>query len=145
MNKLQQLINKCNDYYYNSGDFYSLTKEDIDLLNSYGFDISSESPLVTDELYDFIRSEAQKLELYGCEIGATVRDNDSRKVELPVFLPSLQEVKEGEAFPFVHDFVFQNSDNDLLITPKLDGISFLLEYSQGKLVGAYTGRSGLPA
>lgn len=143
MNKLQQLINKCNDYYYNSGDFYSLTQEDIDLLNSYGFDISSESPLVTDELYDFIRSEAQKLELYGCEIGATVRDNDSRKVELPVFLPSLQEVKEGEAFPFVHDFVFQNSDNDLLITPKLDGISFLLEYSQGKLVGAYTRGNGI--
>ena len=91
-------------------------------------------PVVPDHIYDCLWEKVK--EKYGnhpyfLSFGATPSTD---KVELPVPMPGLSKFSPAEAFKWIKSL----GSREVIVTPKLDGISLLLEYDNGKLVAAYT-------
>lgn len=159
-NKLQEILDKSSDSYYNTGFSYSLSIDEVKYLRNLGFEI--EDPEVTDELFDLLSLENKKLRQLGNQndsntpetIGAPIRASDSRKTILPIHLPSLEECKEEQLGSWANtayrkfglDNVwadkYGDDMNNFVYMPKLDGISFLLRYEGGMLTGAFTRGDG---
>lgn len=135
MNSLLDIINKAKNSYYNSGDFYELTDEDIDVLNDFG--IVADTRTVSDKLYDTLETTYRQLYEADIPVGASVSDN---KIPLPRPLPSLNECKEGETDKWIKSMGCKYSDITYMY--KLDGCSFYVEYENYKLKSAYTRGDG---
>lgn len=96
---------------------------------------------LTDEQYDTLRKFAEKLEPYNSYftgIGSEVRGG---KIKLPYTMGSLDQVDVGE----IVDWVKENelTDEDVIITEKLDGTSAMAIYGpDGKLQIAYSRGNG---
>jgi NAD-dependent DNA ligase len=111
-----------------------------DLLNEANEDYrtNGESEL-TDEEYDYL------LEKYGDEsqksqVGIELSKD---KVELPVKMGSLNKVKTTSEIEAWIKSKSIDTDQIILLTPKYDGLSLLVEFQDGKFVKAYTRGNGI--
>ena len=113
LDELESLVATLDDAYYNSSE-----------------------PIVSDSVYDYIREYAeQNQSVKGktkAKIGAPVR---GEKVKLPIHLGSMDKIKLGSND--LKNF-FTTYKNKKCISEKLDGISFLLDFSNPKEPKAYT-------
>lgn len=128
---------------------------------------NSESPLMEDADYDtfrekvyrdYIRSgeKIEKVEDYFSQVRAEVRKS-KRSEALPVVLGSLKKVKSfNEIKNFLESVkksiksipdktVQKNFSNTVsfIVSPKLDGLTFVLVYDKGNFVAAYSGGDGV--
>lgn len=99
---------------------------------------TTEELLVTDDEYDILYAKAKKQlpsDPYFKTVGAPQVSRD--KVQLPIKMPGLPKFTPESIAPFI-----SNSGKSLvgqsLIWDKIDGISVLLTYFNGKLVKAYS-------
>ena len=128
-----ELLKKASDAYYNTENFYEATPEEIAAVTET-FGIICE-PVITDAMFDKIYSRAQALfqdNPFFLSVGSEVR---GAKVKLPINLGSMTEAKEGDMakwMPYGH----------YCISNKLDGVSCLLAYENGKLKIAYSRGDG---
>ena len=139
-NRIIDILNKCSDLYYNIGEFYKLNEIDGSILKSE-LDISFSSyPVdVTDEIYDEIYSIAKQKYInnpYFNSIGASVVEEYGEEVEFDTPMGSMEELKEGDW----DKWAFKNTL--YVISEKLDGLSVILFYEDGKLVKAATRGDG---
>jgi DNA ligase (NAD+) len=86
------------------------------------------NPLIPDEQYDLLKRELEELSPnheYFKTVGASVR---GEKVDLPYPMGSLNQIYEGD----IHKWItkYNLSDEDIIITDKLDGVSVLLIYEK---------------
>lgn len=130
------ILDKCSDAYYNIGNYYILSDDDICLIRD-DLGIICDNTEVSDRLYDTLYDGARKKypsNPYFLSVGSKVRGD---KVKLPVPTGSMVECKKGEMNKWLvpHTYV--------VISSKLDGNSLLLAYSNGKLKIAYTRGDGI--
>jgi DNA ligase (NAD+) len=123
-------------------DENSITAEELEELIIYLNDkYYNEEPLVSDQFFDKLvdtLKNKNKNSIIFKKIGAPVR-KDVIKKELPVWLGSLDKIK-----PNTRDLeiFFERYSSDIVISDKLDGISALIEYNDGKIF-LYTRGDGL--
>lgn len=147
---LKNIIEKASNAYYNTEDYYQLTLEDKSCLESNGIDTQG-LDYVDDCLFDFLCEEYKK-QGGVVKIGAPVEESSvGGKVKLPVSMPSLNECKEGELEGWISNLksnpVYEYDRagcnlNDFVVSPKLDGVSFLVGYRSGFLASAFTRGDG---
>lgn len=105
---LSNILNKANDLYYNSN-----------------------SELITDSVYDTLldifKQRFPNNNLLKT-IGAPINSNE--KVKLKYHMGSMDKIKEKKQ---IKNFIERNGYNEYIITDKLDGISGLLLYNNGKI------------
>lgn len=92
---------------------------------------------ITDEEYDLLKESVKKQfpdDPYFQEVGA---EPSSKKVKLPYVLGSLNKVRPDNVLQWV-----QNEDSPIVVTPKIDGVSFIVKYENGKVVFAATRGDG---
>jgi len=128
-----ELLKKASDCYYNSENFYEATDEEIKVVEET-FNLPCQS-VITDAMFDEIYSRAKQMypsNPYFLTVGSEVRTG---KVELPIPLGSMTEVKEGELEKWLIPVHY-------CISAKLDGCSALLVYDSGELKIAYSRGDG---
>ena len=134
MNKIIELLRKASDCYYNSETYYEATDDEVNcVINELQIPCQ---PLMTDSMFDEIYSKAHEkypTDPYFLSVGSEVRGG---KVKLPISLGSMTEVKEGEMEKWM-------VNSHYCISAKLDGISCLLVYENGKLKIAYSRGDGV--
>lgn len=99
------------------------------------------SPIISDVQYDIIKKDAyQKFPKnpYFMEVGSDVRGGKER---LPYPLGSLDQIYENEIKNWVNKNNLRNEKS--IITEKLDGVSGLVIYKNGKLFKAYSRGNGI--
>lgn len=89
-------------------------------------------PLVSDELYDKLRSISGTKGYVGCDVPP-----DKKKVMLPYWMGSLDKI------PNVEKFALKYKDTTFVISDKLDGISALLVFEPGQVCKMYTRGNGV--
>ncbi len=112
------LLKECDDAYFNGG----------------------ESPL-SDREYDTLKRRAFLMEPsneYFVQVGSEVRGG---KVKLPYSMGSLNQVYEGEIKDWVAKYDLH--EQDVIVSHKLDGVSCMLVYNNGKLSIAYSRGNGI--
>jgi DNA ligase (NAD+) len=100
----------------------------------------SGNPLIPDVQYDALKREVFALDPqhdYFSSVGSPVRGG---KVKLPYNMGGLDQIYEGEFDKWVVKYGL--SDKDLIISEKLDGVSVLLIYKNGKLSQAFSRGNG---
>jgi NAD-dependent DNA ligase len=103
----------------------------------------NDKPLVSDSEYDALKRLLQNLDpanSYLLEVGAPVKEEVSRKVKLPYQMGSLNQIPQGEIKNWVDKYILD--DRFLILTDKLDGVSCLLIYKDGKLSQAFSRGDG---
>ena len=116
MSSIKDLLSDSNEEYRNTGEC-KLTDEEYDyLLDKYG-------------------DEKQKSAV-GVELSKD-------KVELPVKMGSLNKVKTLKEIISWKDTKKIPVESLIIITPKYDGLSLLVEFNNGKFVNAYTRGNGI--
>lgn len=112
-------LKKCDDAYFNSG-----------------------TPLVPDSVYDSLKEAARNMvgdsHPYFSAVGSRVRGG---KIKLPYKMGSLNQIHTGDLQQWVQKYNL--SDKDIVITDKLDGVSCMLIYQNGKFSAAYSRGDGL--
>jgi len=115
MPEIKKLV-ECSDLYYNEG-----------------------KSTLTDEEYDKLREEL-KLKFpddpYFTEVGSRVKNGE--KVKLKYILGSLNKVKIDE----IENWLEKQDSDVFVISEKLDGVSFYVNYKNGKVVSAATRGDG---
>jgi len=127
------ILKKASDCYYNTADYYCMSEDEVNCIVQ-NLHIPCQND-VTDAMYDEIYSRAKALystNPFFLSVGSEVRGD---KVKLPIPLGSMVEVKLGEIQNWLNPGHYCISD-------KLDGISCLLAYENGKLKIAYTRGNG---
>lgn len=130
---LFDILRKSADCYYNSGEYYEMSDEECESIVQF-LHIPSQK-VMTDTLYDEIYFKAKQLypsNVYFLSIGSEVRGD---KVDLPIPLGSMVEAKPGDLVPWI-------VGGEYCVSDKLDGISCLLAYENGKLKIAYSRGDG---
>ena len=128
------ILKKASDCYYNSDNYYDMSEDEVNCIVQT-LHIPCQSG-VTDSLYDEIYSRAKTLyptNPFFLSVGSEVRGG---KVKLPIPLGSMNEAKEGDMSKWM-------VNGKYTISAKLDGVSCLLAYVDGKLVNAYTRGNGI--
>ena len=128
------LLKKASDCYYNTEDFYEATQEEVDAVTET-FQIPCQS-MMTDAMFDEIYKRAKDLypaNPYFLSVGSEVRTG---KIQLPIPLGSMTEVKEGELRNWISPMTMY------CVSAKLDGCSCLLAYDSGELKIAYSRGDG---
>lgn len=118
MEDIIALLKECDDAYFNNG----------------------ESPL-SDREYDTLKRRAFLMEPsneYFVQVGSDVRGG---KIKLPYSMGSLNQVYEGEVKDWVTKYGLHKQD--VVVTHKLDGVSCMLVYNNGKLSIAYSRGNGI--
>ena len=127
------ILTKASDCYYNSGDLYEATEAECnEVIETLGIPCQ---PLMTDTMFDAIYFKAKELfpdNPFFLTVGSNVR---GAKVKLPINLGSMTEAKEGDMERWM-------VSGHYCISNKLDGISCLLAYENGKLKIAYSRGDG---
>jgi len=90
------------------------------------------TPLVSDELYDTLRSISGTDENVGCDVPA-----DNKRAKLPYWMGSLNKLSN------VEKFALKYKDSTFVISDKLDGISALLIFEPGQVCKMYTRGNGV--
>lgn len=94
---------------------------------------------ITDEEYDVIKDQARiefPNDTYFNDVGAPILFKN-REVKLPYVLGSLKKVKPDTLFKWLKD------KDDITISDKVDGVSVIVHYNNGKVVFAATRGSGI--
>ena len=128
-----ELLKKASDCYYNSEVYYEATEDEVNAVIEE-LKIPCQS-MITDSMFDAIYSKAKEiypLNPYFLSVGSEVRTG---KVQLPIPLGSMTEVKEGELSNWL-------VNTDYCVSAKLDGCSCLLVYENGNLKIAYSRGDG---
>lgn len=129
------VLRKCADS-YNVGDVYTLTDEDVQILQGEDFS-ANVGDEVTDALYDqmynFFKQKFPNDEFFN-EVGAPERGS---KVPLEFTMGSMNELKSGDWEKW------KQNDSEYVITSKLDGISCGLTFENGKLKCAQSRGNGI--
>lgn len=129
------ILRMCSDS-YSVGDVYSLTQEDINILEGEDFS-ANVGDEVTDALYDqmyfYLKDKYPEDEFFS-EVGAPERGG---KVPLEFKMGSMNELKSGDWNKWKLD------DEEYVITSKLDGISCGLTFEGGKLKCAQSRGNGI--
>jgi DNA ligase (NAD+) len=112
-----ELLAKCDDAYFNDGEM---------LLSDREYDQLKRRLFLSDPSND-----------YFVRIGSDVRGG---KIKLPYAMGSLNQVYEGEVVDWVNKYTLDKET--LVVTDKLDGVSCLLVYNNGKLSIAYSRGNG---
>jgi NAD-dependent DNA ligase len=120
-NELAEIIKKANEYYYNKS-----------------------KSLLTDATYDILVDKLKNINPENeilLEVGAPIKDEDIKKVELPYWMGSQDKIKTDSK---VLNKWKQKYIGNYLLTIKLDGISALLEIKNGvyKLYTRGNGKHG---
>lgn len=138
---LFDLLKKCADSYYNSGEYYKLSNEDVENLRDndlyYDFWEVVYDNEVNDEVYDTLCNNIAKTfpnNEYFKSVG--IKERSLEKVDLPFIMGSMNEAKIGE----IEKWFEPNSSYVWSI--KLDGCSCGLVYENGVLKEAYTRGDG---
>lgn len=119
IDEMIELLRECDDAYFNA---------------------EKESPLA-DREYDSLKRRAFSIDPsneYFVQVGSDVRGG---KIKLPYTMGSLNQVYEGEIGDWVSKY--QLLDSDVVISDKLDGVSIMLVYNNGKLSIAYSRGNGV--
>lgn len=127
------ILKKASDVYYNTEDYYDMSEDEINCIVQF-LHIPCQS-VVTDAVYDAIYSRAKELypnHPFFLSVGAEVRGD---KVKLPIPMGSMVEAKIGDMQNWL-------VPGHYCISDKLDGISCLLAYVDGKLKIAYSRGDG---
>lgn len=101
---------------------------------------SANGPIMSDEEYDRLLEKLQQIDPnhpFLHEVGAEVKFN---KVRLPTKMGSLNKLEPNDIYDWLKRLP---KDVSIYITPKIDGVSGMLHYKDGKLVGIYTRGNGL--
>lgn len=120
-------------------DIKSIRKKLTEYDNSYYNDSVS---LIPDFEYDSLKDTLKSLspnDDYFKSIGAKVDDKAWKKVKHDIAMGSLNKVNTSEQF---NEWASKVSDELLVLTPKLDGMSIELIYDKGELVQAITRGDG---
>lgn len=128
------ILKKSADSYYNSGDYYYMTQEEANIVSSF-IQESLVDNYVYDVVFDKLYSKTKLMypqNVYFLTIGSEVRGD---KIKLPIPMGSMVESKPGETQNWL-------VPSHYCISEKLDGISCLLAYEDGKLKIAYTRGDG---
>ncbi len=131
---ITELLKKASDCYYNTEDFYEATQEEVDAVTET-LQIPCQS-MMTDSMFDEIYKRAKDLfptNPYFLTVGSEVRTG---KIQLPIPLGSMTEVKEGELRNWISPMAMY------CVSAKLDGCSCLLAYDSGELKIAYSRGDG---
>lgn len=113
-----KLLKECDDAYFNGAD----------------------SPL-SDFEYDTLKKKAFSIDpsnSYFVQIGSDVRGG---KIKLPYTMGSLNQIYEGEILDWINKYELKNKK--IIATHKLDGVSCMLVYNNGKLSIAYSRGNGI--
>lgn len=127
------LLKKASDCYYNSENFYEASEDEINAVIET-LNVPCQS-LITDAMFDEIYFKAKELfpsNPYFLSVGSEVRTG---KIDLPIPLGSMTEVKEGELENWL-------IPSHYCISSKMDGVSCLLAYENGSLKIAYSRGDG---
>lgn len=117
---LFELLEKCQDIFFNTGDESDLTDEQYDLLTD----------TISDSNFDDFRLKN------GCKL----REDDNR-VGLPVHLWSMNKVSDEDKF---NKWVAKNNKSSkYIIEHKLDGVSCLVVYDENGTIKLYTRGDGI--
>lgn len=98
-------------------------------------------PLIPDAQYDSLKKKLMELNPthpYFGQVGSDVRGG---KVDLPYPMGSLDQIYEGDYEKWVKKYDLH--DKLIVVSEKLDGVSIMLVYSQGKLQVAYSRGNGI--
>lgn len=112
------LLKECDDAYFNGSESQ---------LSDFEYDTLKRKAFSADPSND-----------YFVEIGSDVRGG---KVKLPYTMGSLNQVYEGEISDWVDKYSL--SDEEVVVTHKLDGVSCMLVYNNRKLSIAYSRGNGI--
>ena len=127
------ILKKASDCYYNSDDYYEATDDEVNaVIETLGIPCQS---MMTDSMFDEIYQRAKELfpsNPFFLSVGSEVRTG---KVKLPIPLGSMTEAKEGDMSNWM-------VNGKYTISAKLDGVSCLLAYVDGKLKIAYSRGDG---
>jgi DNA ligase (NAD+) len=107
----------------------------IDLLKHHDEKYDAGKPEVSDTEYDKLRETAKELypgDPYFQSVGAP-----KGKVKLPYHLGSLNKVKTDNVLAWL-----KKNGKLFVISEKIDGASFMVEYQDGEVVAAYTRGDG---
>lgn len=99
------------------------------------------TPIIPDSQYDSLKRTLQELDPsneYLQSVGSSIRGG---KVDLPYPMGSLDQIYEGDYRKWIARKDASNSD--IVVTEKLDGVSVLLLYSNGRLTHAYSRGNGI--
>ena len=93
---------------------------------------------LSDAEYDSLVEQLRKLDPKNPILNKVGDDSEAEnKVKLPVIMGSLNKTRPDEA-----DLIKLYGKNDLVKTPKLDGLSMLIEYENGRFKTLYTRGNG---
>lgn len=93
---------------------------------------------LSDAEYDSLVEQLRKLDPHNPILNKVGDDSEAEnKVKLPVIMGSLNKTRPDEA-----DLARLYNQQDLVKTPKLDGLSMLIEYENGKFKTLYTRGNG---
>lgn len=109
----------------------------IDLLKLYDKKYTEGEPEVSDTEYDKLRETAKELhpdDPYFQTVGA---DTTGEKVKLPYIMGSLNKVKVDTVLSWL-----KKTGKDFIISEKIDGASFMVEYQDGFPIAGYTRGDG---
>lgn len=139
-NPLIELLKKCDDSYTNSDEYYVFTEEDKDLIK----DIAGceNATISTDDIYDRIYSYTK--DRYGTDsyfqtVGAPVSIEVTKrggKVPLPYKMGSMTEAHLGDLENWIQPM------SEYTISAKLDGVSCMIIYKNGRFDKAYSRGDG---
>ncbi|MBF0198678.1 MAG: hypothetical protein HQL32_13260, partial [Planctomycetes bacterium] len=112
----------------------------VNVLKEWNQQYRTGSPIVEDKVYDTLFESLPANHPYRSEVGFSV--SDSRKISLPIPMYSMDKVKS-------HDEILKwmKSKNiadheEVIITPKYDGLSFLYQPSTGNAYTRGNGKEG---
>lgn len=131
--KIIEILKKASDCYYNSSEYYEMTEDEYELIVQI-LHIPYQLT-ITDTMYDIIYTKAKQLypsNIFFLSVGSEVRGD---KVDLPIPLGSMVESKPGDLTSWI-------VNGEYCVSDKLDGISCLLAYENGKLKIAYSRGDG---
>lgn len=132
-NQIIEILKKASDCYYNTDEYYEMTEDEYESIVQI-LHIPYQLTM-TDTMYDVIYAKAKQLypsNIFFLSIGSEVRGD---KVDLPIPLGSMVESKPGDLTSWI-------VNGEYCVSDKLDGISCLLAYENGKLKIAYSRGDG---
>lgn len=119
------------------------SSEIVAILREWDKAYFNDTPIVSDAEYDALKRQLQTMDKnnpYFLEVGAPVKESDSRKVKLPYPLGSLNQIPQGEIKTWISKYSLD--DQFLVLSDKLDGVSCLLIYKEGVLSQAFSRGDG---
>lgn len=115
--------------------------QEIENLKMFDAAYFAGKPLVPDAQYDALKKKLMDINPshpYFSQVGSDVRGG---KVDLPYPMGSLDQIYEGDYAKWIKKYNLH--DKNIVVSEKLDGVSVMLVYSNGKLQVAYSRGNGI--